>query len=66
MLATYTKIEDGNYHHMMVAHEAGDICPTHRHSFAHTTTCIEGRAKFWAEVEPATGEEFKVSFDIKQ
>lgn len=40
--------------------------PDNWHVHAEVPNPIPAGSKFWAEVEPATGEKFKVSFDFKQ
>ena len=40
--------------------------PDNWHTHAEVPKPIPAGSKFWAEVEPATGEKFKVSFDFKQ
>jgi hypothetical protein len=40
--------------------------PDNWHTHAEVPNPIPAGSKFWAEVEPATGEKFRVSFEFKQ
>ena len=46
--------------------KADEEKPDNWHTHADVPNPIPAGSKFWAEIEPATGEKFKVSFDMKQ
>ena len=46
--------------------KASEETPDNWHTHAEVPNPIPAGAKFWAEVEPATGEKFTVSFTMKQ
>ena len=56
-----TEAADGS-----VKAKADEEKPDNWHTHVEVPNPIPAGAKLWAEVEPATGENFKVSFDFKQ
>lgn len=45
---------------------AAEETPDNWHTHAEVPNPIPAGSKFWAEIEPASGEKFKVSFDLRR
>lgn len=49
MVRVDTAVCGNIYFHMMTMTEAGDVVPTHRHSYGHVLQVQKGRVRVWSE-----------------
>lgn len=51
MVKVETAFCGGLYFHMMTMTEAGDVVPTHRHTYDHALQVQRGRVRVWSETD---------------